>query len=969
MRGAADEETRLLLTFELGGADAQLEVTASSGEAGSHTRLAGEVGFHGLNVNEVIDRLLEQFGLDRSGFGNLEIPDFLIDTTGVLYDPGPETGALAIEVGTTIDIGDVSLPVTLRFASGQVGEAPVRLLAARIDGALPFVRNETVAQFTGDLALSGIAVHFATGAVPADHGMLAPIGVGVPWGASGLPDKFSVGVTVEGGGSQTPILLPPPDRIEAERAGEARTDDGRATGVAHGSGVPPVAREGAAPRDDSDGDGALRKWFDVDKRFGPLEISRIGGEWKSPNLSLLLDANAELLGLKLGLSGLRVGFPPGRLSELKIDDVVVGLDGLALAFSSGPISISGAFLRQGDEFAGAARIETGAFTIAAIGSYARPPGSAASLFIYGAFAGAVIGGPPCFVVKGIAAGFGYNRGLTIPEIDAVRDFPLISLVLDPEIDASEALAGNQFPVAEGQYWVAAGVKFTSFELVDAFALVTVQFGVRFELAVLGVAAFQQPPPAPGSASPVRPFVFVEIAFRVRFSPDDGLFALDAALTPNSYLFDPSCRLRGGFAFYIWFEPTALGVDGHAGDFVLSLGGYHPHFDVPAHYPRPERVGFDWHLTGADATIKGEGYFALTPSCIMAGGRLLASVHAGPLRASFEAWVNFFVAWEPFHYEGDAGIWIDVSLTLHLGLISTTLHVHLGATLEFWGPPFAGTAHLDLGITSVTVAIGNTDAPRKPPTLSLQEFCDKLLPRQDQTPTPVTIVIAEGLLREVGDVAVVRADRLRLTVDSFIPVTALGVGTGAEVAEPPGDWPVIDRPPATGIRPLDLGSFSASLSIETSGSVNCDHWAPTLVRKTFPGALWSPRPAGPKPDRELIPDAAAGLSLVLKHATDAPGERCVDLTPEDEARPPSPSPPAPVLRGHASFAGPQTRKDGVAKALADDGVLRTRDALLSELRAFGFDLPTPDLAASYVEAMAAVPQVGQLGQLPALEPQT
>ena len=109
---------------------------------------------------------------------------------------------------------------------------------------------------------------------------------------------------------------------------------------------------------------------------------------------------------------------------------------------------------------------------------------------------------------------------------------------------------NCFPAVTGQYWIAAGVKFTSFKLVQAFALITVQFGARFEIALLGVATLRQPPaPAP------RALVCVEMALKVRFAPDDGLLSVMAALTVNSFLFDTRCKLTGGFAFCIWFKPT------------------------------------------------------------------------------------------------------------------------------------------------------------------------------------------------------------------------------------------------------------------------------------------------------------------------------------------------------------------------------------------------------------------------------
>ena len=72
-----------------------------------------------------------------------------------------------------------------------------------------------------------------------------------------------------------------------------------------------------------------------------------------------------------------------------------------------------------------------------------------------------------------------------------------------------------------------------------------------------------------------------------------------------------CRLTGGFAFFFWFDE---------GQFVLTLGGYHPSFVRPPEFPVVPRLGFHWAVSDA-VVVKGEAYFALTSSCVMAGGRL------------------------------------------------------------------------------------------------------------------------------------------------------------------------------------------------------------------------------------------------------------------------------------------------------------------------------------------------------------
>jgi Family of unknown function (DUF6603) len=110
--------------------------------------------------------------------------------------------------------------------------------------------------------------------------------------------------------------------------------------------------------------------------------------------------------------------------------------------------------------------------------------------------------------------------------------------------------------------VAAGIAFTSFELVQSFALLTVSFGTHFELALLGLSAVTVPIDDP---SPVG---YAELAIEVVFSPDAGLLAVAAQLTSSSFILDKACHLTGGFAFYVWYKDqqsgaTAGRLRGHA----------------------------------------------------------------------------------------------------------------------------------------------------------------------------------------------------------------------------------------------------------------------------------------------------------------------------------------------------------------------------------------------------------------------
>ena len=473
-----------------------------------------------------------------------------------------------------------------------------------------------------------------------------------------------------------------------------------------------------------------------------------------------------------------------------------------------------------------------------MGAYTTTKENKPSFFIFGAFVG-LLGGPPCFIVQGVAAAFGYNRGLVLPDADGVRDFPLVSLVLGgPGWDvgtaepARTARVGQELPGDDGAVLDAAGVKFSSFKLIEAFALVTVQFGTRLEIALLGVASLQQPP----SPTPY-PFLYIELALKVRFAPEDGLLSAAVAVTANSYLFEPRCKLTGGMAFYIWFTPTNPKMPNRAGDFVVTLGGYHPKFKVPAHYPRLPRVGFSLQFPEWGVIVKGEAYFALTPSFIMMGGRLSAVFKSGDFEAWFEAHYDVLIGWAPFHYDADIGVRIGAAFTFRLGDLTTRLKFELGAQLRLWGPPFAGEAKVSLGIISFTVPLGDRRAARSAPPLTWKEFADRFLPRADndaERHRPLSVAVTAGMISErsgVDGYLVVNPAELVLSVESLIPVMILSPGNlmPDKMAKSPG------KQPDLGIRPMGLRTLTSTLEL------SCDKAALIYrpIEKNLPQALWSP----------------------------------------------------------------------------------------------------------------------------------
>lgn len=806
-----------------------------------------------------------------------------------------------------------------------------------------------IGRFLGGLQLDRLGLFYSSAAQEIDAGLIdAP-----DPGPVAFPAGLSVSARLGSGGNFTDFMLPPP--ASAEDPAKPPPENA-------------VAKPGPPATDPPAKDAPLRMWKQVDKTIGPLQLRRIGGEWHQGKLGILLDAEVALAGLTIGLAGLAVRVPPSKLTSLAFADLDFGLDGLELAFSRGPVTIAGALLRTNESgrvgYAGMASIRAATFSIAAMGAYSTTKEDAPAFFIYGAYAG-MIGGPPCLVVTAIAAGFGYNRAIVLPEIDEVRDFPLVSLVLGRSDSGSGSGSGsvlealgkqNRFPAVTGQYWLAAGIRFTSFKLVDAFALVTVQFGTRFEIAILGVATLRQPPePAP------KALVFVEMALKARFAPDDGLLSVMAVLTDNSFLFDPRCKLTGGFAFCVWLPPSDPKAVNRAGDFVLTLGGYHPRFQVPDHYPKVPRIGFNWQLPECGVAIRGEAYFALTPSFIMAGARLSAVFRAGDFSAWFEAHADFLIGWAPLHYEAEVGVRIGAAYVLRLGKTSWTLSFELAARLSIWGPPFAGEAFVDLGIVAFTIPIGDRSAARTPPRIWWPEFEATFLPAE-----PLAITLAGGLVAEGtgadGAYVIVNPSELCLAVQAFIPITRLET-----LIRPLDPAQVLEAGPDLGIRPTQQARLDTQLQLSflrvASGIAKQqdDFVRYRPMRQSAPEALWS---KAPPPDAKIattltakvIEDVFMGIQILPEECRRfCPISATVAIRAITATLPALPE----YAHGAAPYLDPENRAARFRR-----GWTSPDPATLASLSAFGFGVPRIDLGERFPDLWQATPTLAAPGELSA-----
>jgi hypothetical protein len=788
-----------------------------------------------------------------------------------------------------------------------------------------------------------------------------------------VPADFGLTVTVDAGGTAQTFTLPSASSDGTAPASPDAQSVRPAPGLDRGpTGRPLAAQTGGAPP---------VSWFAVQKSLGPLFIDRVGVVAGGGTLGLALDAALDTDVVSIQLTGFVVTFTPGSMASAP---PAVSLDGLAVAVDCGALQIGGSLVRtqgqSGIEYDGSLLISIGSYAIDAVGSYTVIDGIP-SLFVYG-MVDAPIGGPPAFLVTGLAAGFGLNRALRLPAANQLATYPLIQAAQGN--GAQDALAqlnsGGWVPPTPGEYWVAAGVAFLSFGIINGFALVTVEFGPDLVIALLGVAALQLPTEEDGG--PV--FGYIEITLEAVLRPADGILSIEAVLTPNSYVIDPACQLTGGIAFDLWF-----GSNPHAGDFVFTAGGYNPAFAVPSWYPTVPRLGFSWQLSDA-LQITGQSYFALTPACVMGGGLLALTFAAGGLRAWFTAQADFIMYWRPFFFDIDVNISIGISYTGSIGFISATFTVELGVTVELWGPPLQGVAHVNWWVISFDVSINGGGSPS--PTASVladwDAFAASSLPAGTGGGTSVCRAQPAGGLQSIVNVSTGNSiwqfggDSLALSTETLIPATTAVIAGPAATTLPglaANVYPLGNVADFACQHQLCIAAWSGAdwqpgqplpTALDVSG------WGWTTVTGNLPAALWGPHGTQTQPPlssavvQAVVGVTGTGQATLTGGLTVLAGTLAVtQLTPRG----------LPLAPGQPGGPGPASAGDAraqVASTINDPSVTALRAAVTAVANSSGLGAgltagALPLLAGEVYAVLTDPPMVGPPGTTgpPAAPPST
>ncbi|MCC3770700.1 YncE family protein, partial [Streptomyces sp. UNOC14_S4] len=565
----------------------------------------------------------------------------------------------------------------------------------------------------------------------------------------------------------------------------------------------------------------------IQRNVGPLNLGRVGVGFADGTVWVLFDASLGMAGLTVGVDGLGMGI---ELSDPA--NPQFRLDGLSVGYSRPPLAIKGALINRPADgtydtlIEGALAVSAEEFGLTALGAYAQTKAhpDQPSLFLFGKVNGE-FGGPPPVQITGIMAGFGLNTDLRLPEGDEVLDFPFLKDFTSPETDPL-AVLGNLMDGKDawvrprsGQLWFAAGLEFKVFEFLSGQALLVLEVGDDFAVAVLGTAEARFP-----KDQSLPAYARVRLGLSAKYRASEGVLKLTAQLAPGSFLLSEDCVLTGGFALYTWFEGA------NAGDFVLTLGGYYPGYKkLPAYYPQVPRLGFNWPVT-SELTISGGSYFALTPGAIMAGGALDVNFRSGDLHAWLTAQADILIEWAPFHFDTRIDVSIGVSFVLDLWLVRETISVEVGASLHLWGPPTGGEVTVHLWFISFTIGFGDGSASDDK-AASWPEVVKQLPKKEDA----VRLVPMDGLMpvesKDEPGLWTVGTGAFSFAVRTAVPIGTLYLGDdkipGAEVDI---------RPLRDGGKKLD-STLTVTLTKEDSTAQDLSAWTATKNVVSLPAALW------------------------------------------------------------------------------------------------------------------------------------
>jgi hypothetical protein len=579
-------------------------------------------------------------------------------------------------------------------------------------------------------------------------------------------------------------------------------------------------------------------------------IDNLGLQYHDGALFVILDATFQMGPISFSLLGFGFGVNLKDFTLTDFPDVEFTLAGMAIGFNQPPVEIAGLFEHKGGMYYGGVTVGFTPYMFLAAGGYGEVTQhneTFKTVFLFAELEGPLIT-LEFASLEDICGGFGYNSDLTFPTASQVPTFPFIGANMAGKtgttpIDTIKKITdGTWINAKNHSLWFAVGLKVEAFECLSIKAVVCVEFNSSVTLGIFGDAQAS----LPDSKSPGAKIFFVELGIAAVVDFGRGTMTVEAELAPSSYILDPNCHLTGSFALSYWFHGSP-----YEGDWVFSVGGYHPSFQRPPHYPNPSRLAISWSLDGG-LSITGQAYFAITPKIVMGGGLLSAHLSLGPLEAYFDAYADFLINYKPFHFVGDAGIDIGVRFSMDLLFVTIHISVDISAHLYIEGLPFRGSVYVDFWVFGFTIHFGPSANPVH--AVDFATFYKMLVTASNpgvatavaSTTGDHTLAIESGMIpssdatqtSKQGDIWQVRAPNFAFRVTGFFGMqTVTIVGRTDDEGKCADPNPIFSTP--MHIKKDQVVKSDVTISIQRlAGEEDPTMWSLEPVFKAEPLALWS-----------------------------------------------------------------------------------------------------------------------------------
>ncbi len=473
---------------------------------------------------------------------------------------------------------------------------------------------------------------------------------------------------------------------------------------------------------------AAKEETDQEKK-SPVQFKNFKAGLVKKDLAVSMDAALHTKVLQLEFNQLSLQAPLSDLMKRKFDRLTVDMQGVSLKLDMAGMKIAGGLLRltpdaeknQVRHLAGFVKVDIKAFSLGVLAEYVEFKDGNFSLLAFGVARVFIPLGP--IVVSKIALGFGYNYGFKKVSPESLEENPFLQLMGDRGGMPELSKVGDSLVPQPGTHTVMIGAEVSAFDPVKLISaqLLLIADTSSSSLHVLGLARFDLGA-LMGGLDILECRILLGIVGEIS---KQGVF-IDTSILPGSYLFFKGAGLSGTGALRIWYTGK------HKGDFILSLGGYHPFYKAPVHYPADlKRTSLSVSLNKQNY-LKAETYQAFTNTAVMFGARL--DFHLGVKGPGFSAsleviaQMDAILSWVPLAFDLSIYARLHLAIKIGEGIFSKSFQLSTQIDLRIYGPDLGGLVRFEFKVLMKSIVLEAAFGHKKSstPTLSPTEFKKQFL---------------------------------------------------------------------------------------------------------------------------------------------------------------------------------------------------------------------------------------------------